>query len=178
MPKKTSHVERLKSGLYGNYSEIVDDISGFCDMSIDEANTALRGAVSLAVNHIAEIAGRNLVSAVKGANGKLPEGGSLYKGIRAYVYKDLATGMVHILGDKKVNDGTWRTRFFEAGTKERYHKKKTGVTKSGRPKYSKGKSVGHISETWFFRDALTEGTPEIEDIMTKHLEKKIEQLAA
>lgn len=178
MPKRTSHVERLKSGLYGNYSEIVDDITGFCDMSIAEANNVLRGAVSLAVNNIAEIAGHNLVSRVKGANEKLPEGGTLYKGIRAYVYKDKATAVVHVLGDKKSNDGTWRTRFFEAGTKERHHKVQSGLTKTGKPKYRKGKSIGRISETWFFRDALTEGTPEIEDIMTKHIEKKIEQLAA
>ena len=50
-------------------------------------------------------------------------------------------GAVDILGNTRTNDGTWRLRFFEGGTKLR--------------KSKHGKNYGRIRETWFFGNAAS-----------------------
>lgn len=177
MPKKTTHVENFMSRAYGKCT-IQDDITGFADLAISEANKILRGSVSLVINAIADTAKTNLISEVKGAKNTLPEGGALYKGIRAFVYKDKATGVVHVLGDTHTNDGTWRLRFFEAGTEPRYNRKLKGKTKTGKPRYTKGRFTGKIEPTWFFQKAIKAVEPNIISIMSGHIEKKITELAS
>lgn len=61
------------------------------------------------------------------------DGGSLY---------------VHALGSRASNSGTYRTRFFENQTKERYQKTFNGK------KLKKKRHLGHVGPTHFFSSAI------------------------
>ena len=54
-------------------------------------------------------------------------------------------GKIHVMGSNKKGSGTFRTRFFEGGTKERYQK-----TYKGRP-LRKKRYIGKLNAKYFFR---------------------------
>lgn len=61
---------------------------------------------------------------------------------------DGASLVVNAMGNRKPKSGTFRTRFFEEGTVERFHKKRNGI------RLKKKKSVGHITGVHFFSSAV------------------------
>lgn len=69
--------------------------------------------------------------------------------IRAKNDRDAETGVIygviHTMGTRKKGSGTFRTRFFEGGTKERYQK-----TYNGRP-LKKKRYLGKLEPKYFFR---------------------------
>lgn len=137
--------------MFYHFGSLVSNLSEAIDMSIDTANVVLRSVMTKAVNDIADTARANLTSKIQGANNKLKEGGTLYAGIRCFTWKNVPAATVHIYGNRN-NDGTWRLRFFEGGTKDRYQRK--DKTKSKRQKGNKGRYTGRIEPTWFFNDAV------------------------
>lgn len=64
----------------------------------------------------------------------------LIEGVRAYMWSGVATGSVNIMGSRNEDDGTWRLRFFEGGTRVR--------------KSKNGRTYGQIRPTWFFGNAI------------------------
>lgn len=54
-------------------------------------------------------------------------------------------GKIHVMGSQKKGSGTFRTRFFEGGTKDRYQK-----TYKGRP-LKKKRYIGKLDAKYFFR---------------------------
>ena len=74
--------------------------------------------------------------------------------------------IVHTMGTRKSSSGTFRTRFFEAGTKERFYKTKSG----------KKKSVGRIKKfNYFFTTAVAQTQNDVvkkmDEAITKYIEK-------
>lgn len=69
--------------------------------------------------------------------------------IRAKNDRDSQTGVIigkiHVMGSQKKGSGTFRTRFFEGGTKDRYQK-----TYKGRP-LRKKRYIGKLDAKYFFR---------------------------
>lgn len=61
---------------------------------------------------------------------------------------DGASLVVNAMGNRRPNSGTYRTRFFEDGTVERFHKKRNGIN------LKKKKSVGKIKPLKFFSSAV------------------------
>lgn len=61
---------------------------------------------------------------------------------------DGGTITIHTMGNGAKDSGTYRTRFFEGGTKPRYQKTRNGV------KLKKKKSIGKISPLGFFGTAV------------------------
>lgn len=82
---------------------------------------------------------------------------------------------IHVMGNRKKGSGTFRARFFEGGTRERFIKPGY-VDKLGR-KYTKKRSIGHIEPLWFFRDSMSSvNTASIN--MNSYLEQEINKLNA
>lgn len=75
---------------------------------------------------------------------------------------------VHILGVRSKGSGTFRTRFFEKGTKDRYQKTYRGV------KLKKKKFIGNITGNSFFKKAvsgnLDRALRRLEEVFSKRLE--------
>lgn len=84
---------------------------------------ATRKGIYQAINSIAARARSNVMSSWFKATKPTRNGAPLIYGIRAHMFDtdfNKAAGRVHILGDTRVNDGTWMLRFFsDGGTKQR-----------------------------------------------------------
>ena len=77
--------------------------------------------------------------------------------------------VVHVMGTRKKGSGTFRLRFFEGGTKERYQKTWKGK------KLRVPRRLGHIKAYGFFNSALSSSTDEVMKAMDEQLTKYIEK---
>lgn len=161
-----------------NFKQIRNNLEEFADLSIEEANKMMRSAVTVGANVIGKEARKNLQARVKGSMSDMPEGGTLYQGIRIFTWKNLPAATVQIYGNTSVNDGTWRLRFFEGGTKERYHKIRS-KPENGRKrgKVVSKKYLGKIQPTWFFRDAIAQTQSQVEKTIESVINKKMSDIA-
>lgn len=84
---------------------------------------------------------------------------------------DGASLKVHALGTRAPGSGTYRTRFFEEGTVERFHKKRNGI------KLKKKKSVGKITPLRFFSSSVQANKDQVvtimEDIFSKYVQRQL-----
>lgn len=113
--------------------------------------SAARHGVSDAINRIKEKTKSNISSSWFNSSSSRKYGIGLIEGVKAYLWQGEATGFVDILGNTRTNDGTWRLRLFEGGTKER--------------KSKHGKSYGRIRSAWFFSNAVSSiGSDAVTDI--------------
>ena len=92
----------------------------------------------------------------------------LIDAVRSSKPKDGAV-VAHIMGTQKTGSGTFRLRFFEGGTKERYAK-----TYNGKP-LKKKRRLGKIKAYNFFNSAVDSSQSEIMDAMDAQLTKYIEK---
>ena len=93
----------------------------------------------------------------------------LVDGIRVTSIKDDDTIGVHIMGSRSSGSGTFRLRFFEKGTKDRYAK-----TYKGAP-LKKKKRLGKIKSYRFFSSAITTSKSAATQAMTEQLTKYIDK---
>lgn len=77
--------------------------------------------------------------------------------------------VTHVMGTTKTGSGTFRLRFFEGGTQERYAK-----TYNGKPLKKKHR-LGKIKAYNFFNTALNSSQSEVMDAMDAQLTKYIEK---
>ena len=86
---------------------------------------------------------------------------------------DGASLTVHAMGNRKKGSGTYRTRFFERGTRDRYQKTWNGV------KLKKKRFLGSIKPTHFFADAVAAErgnvAKQMEEIIAQYIEKAFEK---
>lgn len=116
-------------------TKYINDMLSVTDNSVKQA---ARHGVSETVNELMQNT-INLLSS-SGLQAMQPSrkyGVPLYMGVRGFMVKGEPTGVVHILGDTRHNDGTWRLRLHE-------HPSKLRKTKKG---YSRGRLDGH----YFFK---------------------------
>ena len=92
----------------------------------------------------------------------------LIDAVRSHVLKnDLnPEAYVHVMGNRRKKSGTYRTRFFELGTRER-------TIKSG--KYA-GRKVGHIERLGFFDKAITRSGSRVVSAADSRLAEVIRQI--
>jgi hypothetical protein len=72
---------------------------------------AVRHGVSDSANIIREQAKGNLLSTGLNVTSSRHYSSPLIEGVKAYMWRDMPVAVVHIMGDNRVNDGTWRLRF-------------------------------------------------------------------
>ena len=82
---------------------------------------------------------------------------------------DGASLTVHALGTPVSGSGTYRARFFEAGTKERYQKTFNGV------KLKKKRRLGHITGTNFFSSTIEANRTTAQQIMADVITKYVQE---
>lgn len=129
-----------------------DQLYDVIDVTVEEAIAKVRHGISQSINTIAQDTRNALQNTGYRVNSPMPEGGTLMEGIRAFLYRrdssDYIHGVVHILGNRNTNDGTWRLRFFEGGTQDRWQKK------GNKRNLTKVKYLGSLPSKWFFRDSI------------------------
>lgn len=82
---------------------------------------------------------------------------------------DGASLNVNAMGTRKSGSGTYRTRFFEAGTKDRYQKTRNGI------RLKKKKFIGKITGTYFFRNTVEANRENIVNIMRDVISKYVQE---
>lgn len=82
---------------------------------------------------------------------------------------DGASLVVNAMGNRKPKSGTFRARFFEEGTVERFHKKRNGI------RLKRKKSVGHIKPYKFFSSAVSANENAAIQIMRDTISEYVEE---
>ena len=81
---------------------------------------------------------------------------------------------IHVMGNRKKGSGTFRARFFEGGTQERFIK--PGIKDSLGRTYKKSRSIGRIHPPlYFFRDSMYSINPAVMNIRN-YLEAEINRI--
>lgn len=93
---------------------------------------------------------------------------TLISGVRITKLKDGDTIGVHILGSRSSGSGTFRLRFFEKGTNERYAK-----TYNGKP-LKKARRLGRIKSYKFFESAVVTSQTSAQNAIYEQLTKYID----
>lgn len=123
---------------------------------------AARHGVSNAINALIDKTKQNVSGAYFRSSTSQHYGVPLVEGVRGYLYRGVPTGFVDILGNRQSNDGTWRLRFFEGGTKERKNK-------------SNGHSYGRLKPARFFAPvagmAQTEAVNKIKESISNAIDE-------
>lgn len=149
-------------------------VSDTFSVSLIEAERTLPKAEKAALRKIAsearKLTKRNLLSKVPNArkpNEKYVD--TLYDAPRATKIKD-GSVVVHVMGTRSSGSGTFRARFFEGGTKDRYATTRNGV------QLKKKAYRGKIEAQNYFGSALQEINPQALKIMGDTIQKYLEKV--
>ena len=140
-----------------------DELDKYVGEVRDQLDNAARAGVIAAINTIRDRVKSGVSSAGFNSSSSKQFGVPLIEGVRTYVEKGYPIGVTHILGDTKHNDGTWRLRFFEGGTKERTQK-------------TTGRNTGSISARWFFRNSISNADEIAQRLIDSRISKAIEEI--
>ncbi len=137
----------------------LEDTLSKLNVTKTQVAASVRHGVSDSANMIKEQARSSLSNTGLNVMSSRHYSSPLIDGIKAYMWHDLPVGVVHILGNTSTNDGTWRLRFFENGTKERFTRK--------------GFSRGKITGTNFFEEAIQGKKAVVESIIDNAIQNNI-----
>lgn len=142
---------------------------GLFDKTNKRIMSAARHGVSEAIDAIKEKTKSNVMSS--NFNGTTSAGRTfrgrtyttpLIEGVQAYMWQGVPTGFVHIMGTPRVDDGTWRLRFFEGGTRMRRSKN--------------GRSYGRIKGNWFFSNAYSSIGSDATTMIQRSIQSAIDEI--
>lgn len=142
---------------------------GLFDKTNNRIMSAARHGVSEAINAIKERTKQNVSSSwfngttsagrtMRGRTYSVP----LVEGVNAYMWKGQATGFVDIMGSRGYDDGTWRLRFFNGGTRNRRSKN--------------GRSYGSIRPSWFFANAISSAESDATSMIQSSIQSAIDEI--
>lgn len=129
-----------------------------------------RGALYHAAYGLRDKIRESLISSVPKATTHNPKYDDTLADAIAFTRVDGASTTVHALGNRKKGSGTFRTRFFEGGTKDRYQKSYAGV------KLKKKRNLGHIGPTHFFSKAVEANRNYVVQLMDEVISKYVKQI--
>lgn len=142
---------------------------GLFDKTNSRIMSAARHGVSEAINAIKERTKQNVSSSwfngttsagrtIRGRTYTRP----LIEGVNAYMWKGQATGFVDIMGSRGYDDGTWRLRFFNGGTRNRRSKN--------------GRSYGSLRPSWFFANAISSAESDASSMIMSSIQSAIDEI--
>lgn len=173
----------MKSGLECDVEEVFNK---FINLTAEEMQKATKRALVAGAKELQRKTKENLSGTIKNRNNEHWYDGKLI------VYNDriddavrrgkvvddageeLSTS-VHIMGTRKTGSGTYRARFLEKGTRQRFakhYRDRNGQLKT----YKKPRYLGSIKGRWFFRNAQQSVFPNLPSIYLKEIDKTINKL--
>lgn len=102
---------------------------------------------------------QSLVSSVPKAETHNPKYSDTLIDAVGFTKVDGASLNINAMGNRKKGSGTYRTRFFENDTKDRYQKTYRGI------KLKKKRFLGHITGTHFFSNAVSQNESQAVNLM-------------
>lgn len=127
----------------------------------DDTQTAVlaatRHGIAQAVNVIRDKTRENIAASdFQSTQPTKKYGVPLIEAVRQYMVKGKPTGIIHILGNRQSNDGTWITRFYEMGVKRL--------------------NRGMIGPRYFFKKATANAENIAVDLVEKSIQETINNL--
>lgn len=158
----------MNSGMYSNVEDIFDK---FCDLTVKEMTSTVRKALRSGGQELVKVTKQNLSREIKNRSVNSKYSDKIEDAVRlGRLEKEKnqeMTQYVHILGTREKTSGTFRARFFEGGTVDRYNKKRRGKSLQTR------RYVGRITPRWFFKNAQSQVFPKLNTIYMNEIEKTI-----
>ena len=102
---------------------------------------------------------QSLVSSIPKAETHSPKYSDTLVDAVGFTKVDGASLNINAMGSRKKGSGTYRTRFFENDTKDRYQKTYRGI------KLKKKRFLGHITGTHFFSNAVSQNESQAVNLM-------------
>lgn len=151
--------------------KIEGDIIGKFDEAVKDLPRAEKRALYTAASFLRDKGKESLISKLPKATQANPKyNDTLVDAIR-FTRVDGASLKIHALGTRETGSGTYRARFFEEQTKDRYQKTWNGV------KLKKKRFLGHVGPLHYFKSAMdtnmNEAVRMMEDVMGEYLENII-----
>lgn len=148
----------IRGSFKGNFDEIAKEMPNIEKRALYKAAYFLRDKIQ-----------QSLISAVPKATQKNPKYIDTLVDAVGFSRVDGASTVINAMGTRKTGSGTYRTRFFEDGTRERFHKKRNGI------RLKKKKSVGKITATKFFASAVNANKQAAIDIMRDTITEYVQE---
>ena len=147
---------KVEGTLVGKFEETAREMPGIEKLALYKAGFFLRDKIR-----------QQLLTNVPKANVKNPKYNDTLLDAIAFTHPDGASITVNALGNRKSGSGTFRTRFFEAGTHNRFHKQQNGI------KLKKKRAIGKITGNHFFSTAVNANESAVISIMEQVISKYI-----
>lgn len=145
------------------------------ELTTNEMTKAIKRALNKAAVELKELTKNNFLAS--GINSHSPESkynDSLEDGVRMIKargnYDEDFYSTVHILGTRASDSGTFRLRFFEKCTRDRFQ---TSI--HGKP-LQKPRYIGQIKPKWFFKTANSQIESQLDQIYLTEIDKAIEKV--
>lgn len=172
----------MNNGFSGDLTKTFD---AFCQFTGKEMTKALSSGLRKAAKEVVNLTKQSAKSGMLKRNnphwydGKIvsysdsiedaPRHGRVYIGGYGGVADDMYIN-ISIFGSTASDSGTYRFRFLDQGTKERFQKYYR--TRSGERKLlKKPRKLGHIAPRWWFRNAYQSVVPSVENIIFSEVER-------
>jgi hypothetical protein len=150
---------------------IEGDLIGKFEEAIERMPGAEKRALYTAAVFLRDKAKESLISKLPKATQHNPKYKDTIADAVRFTKVDGASLKIHALGSGETGSGTYRARFFEEQTKDRYQKTYNGV------KLKKKRYLGHVGPLHFFKPTMETNMPEainmMQDIMEEYLENII-----
>lgn len=112
---------------------------------------------------------QSLISSIPKADSHNPKYSDTLIDAIGFTKVDGASLNINAMGNRRKNSGTFRTRFFENDTKDRYQKSYRGI------KLKKKRFLGHITGTHFFSNAVSQNESQainlMRDVITQYVQE-------
>lgn len=102
---------------------------------------------------------QSLISSIPKADSHNPKYSDTLIDAIGFTKVDGASLNINAMGNRRKNSGTFRTRFFENDTKDRYQKTYKGI------KLKKKRFLGHITGTHFFANSVSQNESQAVSLM-------------
>jgi hypothetical protein len=156
-------MDSIKLNIKGNLRQPLEQ--ALVDLPIAEKRALYRAAYFLR-----DKIRQQLVSSVPNATQPNPKYSDTLIDAVGFSKVDGASLTITALGNRKKTSGTYRTRFFEGGTKDRYQKSYNGI------KLKKKRFLGSIKPTKFFSNAVEANQSTAVQLMQEVLDQYIEEI--
>ncbi|MEE3443222.1 MAG: hypothetical protein VZQ49_00045 [Methanobrevibacter sp.] len=150
--------------------KITGNLRGPLDEMREQLPRAERRALYRAAYFLRDKIRQSLTSSLPKATNRNPKYSDTLIDAIGFTKVDGASLNINAMGNRKKTSGTYRTRFFENDTRDRYQKSYKGQ------KLKKKRFLGHITGTHFFRNAVEANQPAAIELMRGVISEFVQEI--
>ena len=149
---------------------ITGNLRGPLDEMREQLPRAEKRALYRAAYFLRDKIRQSLTSSLPKATNRNPKYSDTLIDAVGFTKVDGASLNINAMGNRKKTSGTYRTRFFENDTRDRYQKSYKGQ------KLKKKRFLGHITGTHFFRNAVEANQPAAIELMRGVISEFVQEI--